>query len=102
VTDPGVEQLLGQALDVYRVQIDQRRRKGRRHGVGQIGGRNSAGSGELGYETGLVACGPAVDVLGRLLFQLAREDQGPTQPWQGHGSVLAVDGSVNGGHGLCL
>jgi hypothetical protein len=67
----GIEQVLGQALRIDGVEVEQRGAESGREGVGEVGGRDGTRTCQLGNEAGATAERFLIDVLGGLGRKLA-------------------------------
>ena len=83
--DPSDQQAAWKLLRVHRVHVQERCGEGDRHRVREDAWRDRARAGEFGDEAGAVGLRLAVDVLGRLLPQLARGDERAAEARQGDG-----------------
>ena len=92
-----IEQVLGKALEVDGVEIEQWGAECARKGVRQVGGRHRAGASQLCDETATTALGLLVDLLGRLRCEFAGRDQRARQPGQSDLRILFSEG-FGGGH----
>ena len=83
-----VEQILGQALRVDGIEIEQRGAEGAGQGVRQIARRHRAGARQFGDEAGAAGLRLLIDLFGRLRRQLAGRNQRARQAQEGRSAKL--------------